>query len=145
MFPVPPEQIERAPSECRSLPGPSIIEEPAAINDVLPPPLPWHVPRWAVGIEPRETLSPSARDSSAVFDKHDMFILIFGPAGTIRSKIVFIGGTGANASGDGTPIRHRLHKVPGHVNVQLRNRALRGALLRTFSVANSAVSVKSCR
>src|ERR1700738_3134647 len=61
MFPVASEQIERTPSEPRSLRGPPIVEEPAAIIDVLPPQIWWHGLRWAVGIEPRETLSPSAR------------------------------------------------------------------------------------
>src|SRR5438132_1697225 len=91
MFPVAFEQIERTPSEFRRLSGPPILEEPAAIIDVLPPLRRWHAPRWAVGIEPRETLSPSARDSSAVFDKCRAFILIVVRPAAIGSKMVFIG------------------------------------------------------
>jgi hypothetical protein len=139
-FPVTPKQIERPPSECRSLPSPSIIEEPAAIIDVLPPSLRRHASRWAAGIKPGETLRPSARNPSAVFDKGRTFRIIIGPARAIRSDIVLIGTTGPNDSGDGTPIRRGLSRVPVGVIVELRNRAFRRALFGKSRVANSAIS-----
>ena len=78
-LPITAKQIKRPPAESRRAPGPSAVEETAAVVDEAQPTLRRHVARRFVRIEPRERFGPSARRATVVLDDGGAFFLGVGP------------------------------------------------------------------